>query len=81
MLPCEPKPWQKGLARSVIVVTIIAAIFLAYYLHDRGMLYIPEVTIILLLLLAILPPNISVLRRKQTPDAPHNLDGTHPHTR
>jgi hypothetical protein len=82
MLPNADKPWAKNLARAVILVTVMAAIILAYYLYDQGMLYIPEVTIILLLLLAILPPNLAILYRKRHPiDPSTKIDHTSPHPR
>jgi uncharacterized membrane protein YfcA len=64
MLPGDHKPWAKPLARTVIGVSILAAIVGAWYLHDIGQLYIPEITGILLLLLTIIPPNVAILREK-----------------
>lgn len=76
MLPGQHKPWAKPLARTVIGVSILAAIIGAWYLHDIGQLYIPEVTGILLLLLTIIPPNVAVLREKTA--APARLDHPEP---
>jgi hypothetical protein len=76
MLPGQHKPWAKPLARVVIGVSILAAIVGAWYLHDIGQLYIPEVTGILLLLLTIIPPNVAVLKEKTVP--PSRLDHPQP---
>jgi uncharacterized membrane protein YfcA len=82
MLPGEHKPWAKPLARTVIGVSILAAIVGAWYLYDIGELYIPEITGILLLLLTIIPPNVSVLRAKTevSPKQSAPLKHPHPHT-
>jgi hypothetical protein len=82
MLPGEHKPWAKPLARTVIGVSILAAIVGAWYLYDIGQLYIPEITGILLLLLTIIPPNVAVLRLKTEtpPKKPVPLKQPHPNT-
>ena len=51
MLPNDDKPWAKGVARTVICLTIVALACLAYFLQIRGMLHISE----------IVPPNLAVL--------------------
>jgi hypothetical protein len=82
MLPGEHKPWAKPLARAVIGVSIFAAIVGAWYLHDIGQLYIPEITGILLLLLTIIPPNVALLNAKTeiSPKKPAPLKQPHLHT-
>jgi hypothetical protein len=79
MLPGEHKPWAKPLARAVIGVSILAAIVGAWYLYDIGELYIPEITGILLLLLTIIPPNVSVLRAKTEVPSKQSAPLKHPH--
>jgi hypothetical protein len=76
MLPNDHKPWAKTLARSVIGVTVVVLIFLAYFLKSRGSLHIPEVVGIFLLFLTIVPPNLAVLYpwllpQKHIPTAGH----------
>jgi len=61
MLPNDDKPWAKTLARTVICVTIVALIGLAFFLESRNMLHIPEMVGIFLLFLTIVPPNLAVL--------------------
>jgi uncharacterized membrane protein YfcA len=82
MLPGEHKPWAKPLARAVIAVSILTAIVGSWYLYDIGELHIPEITGILLLLLTIIPPNVSILRETTggatKPSAP--LKHPHPNT-
>ena len=64
MLPFDNRPWAKTVARTVVGLSIFAAILGAYYLNDNDELHIPEVTGILLLLLTIIPPNLAILYRK-----------------
>jgi uncharacterized membrane protein YfcA len=81
MLPGEHKPWAKPLAKAVIGTSILAAIVGAWYLHDIGELYIPEITGILLLLLTIIPPNVALLREKpEMPPKSVPLKQPHLHT-
>jgi uncharacterized membrane protein YfcA len=85
MLPSERKPWAKPVAKTVIGASVLAAIVGAWYLHDIGELYIPEITAILLLLLTIIPPNVAVLRAKPAktelpPRKPGTLKHPHPNT-
>jgi hypothetical protein len=71
MLPHDDKPWAKGLARTVICLTLVALAVLAYFLQTRDMLHIPEIVGIFLLFLTIIPPNLAVLY-------PWLLTGKHP---
>ena len=64
MLPFDNKPWAKRVARMVIVVTLVAAVGVPFVLHSRGTLDLPMIVGIVLLVLAIVPPNVAVLRRK-----------------
>jgi len=61
MLPNDHKPWAKTVARTVIGVTVLALVFLTYFLKTRNMLHIPEIVGIFLLFLAIVPPNLAIL--------------------
>jgi hypothetical protein len=61
MLPNDKKPWAKTLARTVIGVTLVALGVLAYVLHDRDSLHIPEIVGLFLLFLTIVPPNLAVI--------------------
>jgi hypothetical protein len=61
MLPNDDKPWAKGVARTVICLTIVALACLTYYLQSRDMLHISEIVGIVLLFLTIVPPNLAVL--------------------
>ena len=80
MASYQDRPWAKKAATAVIIVSILAAIFAAYFRHSQGLLDIPEVAILILLLLAILPPNIAILYRKQDPNPPKaKIDSSRPH--
>jgi hypothetical protein len=65
MLPFDKKPWARKLAAAVITVTLAGAIGVPLILVQRKALDLPIVVAILLLLLAIIPPNIAVLRQKR----------------
>jgi hypothetical protein len=64
MLPFDNRPWARSVARAVIVLSVLFAIAGAYYFYSLGALHISEVTIILLLLLTIIPPNVAIIKRK-----------------
>jgi hypothetical protein len=64
MLPFENRPWAKPMARAVIVLSFIAAIAEGYYLYSQQELHIPEVTILVLLLITIIPPNLAIVMKK-----------------
>jgi hypothetical protein len=61
MLPHDQKPWAKTLARTVICVTMVGLVILAYFLNARNSLHIPEIVGIFLLFLTIVPPNLAVI--------------------
>ncbi len=69
MLPFDNRPWAKTVARTVIALSLLAALAGAYYCYETDQLNIPECAIIFLLLLTILPPNIAIVLRK-----PHSDD-------
>jgi hypothetical protein len=81
MLPFDNRPWAKAVARTVIALSIVAAIAGAYYLFTLDELHIPEVTGIILLLLTILPPNLAIVYRAQTPPDGAAISQAHLRTR
>ena len=66
----EGRTWSRKHAVAIIALSILAAILTAYYRHSQGALDIPEVVILILLLLAILPPNFALLLRKPDRNSP-----------
>ncbi|MEO6804440.1 MAG: hypothetical protein ABI197_14480 [Granulicella sp.] len=70
MLPFDRKPWAKAIAATVITLSFIGAIWLAFYLHSSESLHPPEIVMIFLLLLTIVPPNCAVLMRKPGEEIP-----------
>ena len=76
MLPFDRKPWAKHVAGIVIAVTIIAAICVPIILHHRKALDLPIIVGIVLLLFAIIPPNILILR--QRPQSGQNPESMRP---
>jgi hypothetical protein len=70
MLPFDKRPWAKSVARAVIVLSVVAAIAGGYYVYTLGELHVPEVAIIVLSLLAIIPPNVAIVMRKQAGHTP-----------
>jgi uncharacterized membrane protein YhaH (DUF805 family) len=82
MLPFDNRPWAKALARTVIVLSVIAAALGVYYCQATDQLHISEVAIIGLLLLTILPPNIAIVVRKtEAGDEPGAMSHPQLHTR
>jgi len=67
MLPFDNRPWARALARTVIVLSLIAAALASYYCYITDQLHISEVAIIGLLLLTIIPPNVAIVLRKSEP--------------
>jgi hypothetical protein len=70
MLPFDNRPWARRVARVVICGSVAGAVAGGWYMYSVGELHIPEVTILVLLLLAIVPPNVAVLRKR-----PEAVDG------
>jgi hypothetical protein len=68
MLSFDKKPWARSLATTVVLIASIGLFTLTILLHHYNELHIPEVAIIALLLLLLLPPNIAIIR--QTPTHP-----------
>jgi predicted ABC-type exoprotein transport system permease subunit len=63
MLPFDRKPWARSLAATVIVVTLVAAVLTPFYLRHIRHLDPPMAVLIVLLVLAIVPPNLVIVRR------------------
>ena len=61
MLPNGDKSWAKPLARTVIVLTLVALALLSYYLETHNQFHLPEIVGVFLLFLTIVPPNLAVL--------------------
>ncbi len=81
MLPFDQRPWAKSLAASVIVLSTLGAIWLAFYFYTDDALHISEVVGIILLLLTIVPPNLAIIMRKQNDSEAlksHNILGHTP---
>jgi hypothetical protein len=68
MLPFENRPWAKRVALSVIVVTLLSAAIAAIILDRTNGLDTGAITAICLILLAVVPPNIALLRRRRLAD-------------
>ncbi|MDE3103604.1 MAG: hypothetical protein KGK08_00375 [Acidobacteriota bacterium] len=69
MVVFADKPWAKQAAITVIVVALSVAAALLIIRANQGALDPPEIAIVALLLLAIIPPNIAILRAKPSPSA------------
>lgn len=63
MLPFDRKPWAKEVAIGVVCLTLIGAVLAILYLHHTRHLDPPMIVLVFLLLLAIIPPNILIIRR------------------
>ena len=77
MLPNDNKPWAKPLARTVIVLTVVALALLTYFLKTHNQLHIPETVGVVLLFLTIVPPNLAVLYPGILPKQTTASGGTH----
>lgn len=64
MLPFDRRPWAKPLARLVIAVTVVAVLAYAILIMRHRSLDAGERFILALLLIAVIPPNIAIIRRK-----------------
>jgi hypothetical protein len=72
MLPFEDKPWAKPVATAMILFTLLGAAILALYLHETKGLDTGAIVAILLTILAVVPPNIVVLRHRRLADRRHD---------
>jgi hypothetical protein len=85
MLPLDNRPWAKSLAKTVIGISIVAAVVGSYYLYDMDELHVSEVVGVLLLLLTIIPPNVAVVMKKSVTKASSSVASgalnSHLHTR
>ncbi len=80
MLPFDNRPWAKPLAATVIVITIIAAVLAPFYLRHIRHMDPPMAVLIVLLVLAIVPPNLLILRRRDTPNPDNHRPAHDSHT-
>ncbi len=64
MLPFDRRPWAKSLARFVILLTVAAVVVYAVAITRARPLDTAEKVILALLLIAVIPPNVAILRRK-----------------
>ncbi|MDP9038341.1 MAG: hypothetical protein M3O02_03580 [Acidobacteriota bacterium] len=80
MLPFEQRPWARQVAGLVIVITLVAAVLAPIYLHHIRHLDPPMIVLIALLVLAIVPPNVLILRRRRAnrPTHPARPDPARP---
>lgn len=76
MLPFDRKPWAKHLARSVIVATLLAELMAILWLRRFGPLDTSEVVGLLLILVAVVPPNLHIIRRKPGDDVSAAMTNT-----
>jgi hypothetical protein len=76
MLPFDNRPWARALARTVIVLSLVAAALAAYYCYITDQLHISEVAIIGLLLLTIIPPNVAIVLRTSEPGSESTGDSS-----
>jgi hypothetical protein len=68
MLPFENRPWAKRVALSVILVALLSAAIAAIVLDRTKGLDTGAITALFLILLAIIPPNIAILRHRRQAD-------------
>ncbi len=64
MLPFDRHPRAPALARLVITATILAVAAYAWFTTRQRPLDTAEYFILALLLLAVIPPNLVIIRRK-----------------
>jgi len=64
MLPFDNRPWAKTVAKLVIAATILFEIAVIFWLRHYGPLDIPEILALVLFAIAVIPPNIHVIRGK-----------------
>jgi hypothetical protein len=65
MLPFEDRPWAKPVATLIIVCTIIGEIALYLWIRTEGRLNFSENLAFVLFFLAVIPPNVHILRSKR----------------
>ncbi len=70
MLPYSNRSWSKRVAGAVIAATLIGLAVTAILIRRARPLDVAEIAFIVLMLLAVLPPNIAILRRPPY-QAPH----------
>lgn len=63
MLPFDRRPWAGRLAATIVFLTLCGAVAAPFYLRHIKHFDPPMAVLILLLVLAIVPPNLVVARR------------------
>ncbi len=66
-LPFEDRTWAKPLARWMIAAVILGEIVAVLWLLHYGPLDTGEVLALILTLLAVIPPNVHILRKTTRP--------------
>ena len=79
MLPFDQKPWAKHLAVAVIGITVLGLAVLAMALRRVHPLDVAEITFIILVLIAVVPPNLAIILRRNPLSA--NLNDVEPHAK
>jgi len=64
MLPFDRKPWAATLAKLVILLTITGVVLYVLWIRQTRPLDWGERWILGLLLIAVIPPNLAIIRRK-----------------
>ncbi len=68
MLPFEHRPWAKPLAILVIIAAVLVDVAVALWRSSHGPIHFVDLLAMALFLLAIVPPNIHILRLKTSPE-------------
>lgn len=79
MLPFDRRPWAGRLAAVIVVLTLCGAVAAPFYLRHIKHFDPPMAVLILLLVLAIVPPNLVIARRHsagELRDPGHHSNGT-----
>ncbi|RXH58727.1 hypothetical protein [Granulicella sibirica] len=70
MLPFDQRTWAPQLAMAVIAITLLGEVIAIQILRSYGPLDTAEITALVLILIAVVPPNIHIIRRKSHPHLP-----------
>jgi uncharacterized membrane protein YtjA (UPF0391 family) len=63
-LPFENSSWAKGVAKIVIVATVLLEVAVVFWLRQYGPLDIPEILALILFAIAVIPPSVHIIRGK-----------------
>jgi hypothetical protein len=80
-LPFEDRTWAKPVARWMIGIVLVAEVATILWLLHYGPLDTGEVLALLLTLLAVIPPNVHILRQTTRPTDLGNYSTPQPHTK